>query len=364
MLAGDLHGVAGVVTGKITLTIFLVYSLMLFIGKWAIMAGRKLKKGQGQIFTEIDSDKMREFFRVKNKELKSKVTTSYNAVKLHIKNGDYLAIGGFGGVRIPTSLIHELLRQKKKNLGFAGHVATHDCQLLSAGKCFNRCDAAYIVGLETRGLSSNARRLFESGKIKVTEWSNGALSWRFKAAAMGLPFLPSRVMLGTDTFTRSAAKEINCPFTGKRLAALPALYPDVALIHVNRADIYGNCQIDGIIVADDDIAKASKKVIVTTEKLISNDRILREPDKTIIPYWYVDAVVEVPYGSYPGNMPGEYFSDEEHLAEWLRVEKDEEEFADFLNRNIYSIKHFSDYLNKNGGLEKLCKLRSLEHLEK
>jgi len=321
-----------------------------------------LKNGIGEIFTELDVDKMRDFFRKKNKRLVSKVTTVEEAVKKHINDNDYLAIGGFGGVRIPTALIHEILRQKKKNLGFAGHVSTHDCQILSAGNCFNRCDASYIVGLEARGLSKSARRKFESGDVKVTEWSNGALSWRLKAAAMGLPYLPSRTMLGTDTFKYSAAKEIECPFTGKKLLAVPALFPDVALLHVHRADKYGNCQIDGIIVADDDIAKASKRVIVTTEKIISNDEIRKAPNKTIIPFWCVDAVIEVPFGSYPGNMPGEYYSDEEHLGEWLQAEKDPSTFKDFLEKHIYSSKNFNEYIEKNGGLEKIEKLKKLEHL--
>ena len=289
-----------------------------------------LLSGKGEIFTEMDSDSLRNHFRNKNKKLVSKETTVKEAVEKYIHDGDYISIGGFGGVRIPTAILHEVLRQNKKDLGFSGHVATHDCQILSAGKSFNRCDAAYIVGLEARGLSRHARSVFQSGNIKVTEWSNAALSWRFKAAAMGLPYLPSKTMLGTDTFEKSAGKEVLCPFTGDKLLALPALHPDVAVIHVHRADIYGNCQIDGIIVADDDIAKAAKRVIITTEKIIDNEEIRNDPQKTIIPFWLVDAVIEVPYGSYPGNMPDEYFSDEEHLFEWLKVENDEEEFKAFL----------------------------------
>ncbi|MFO7734811.1 MAG: CoA-transferase [bacterium] len=328
------------------------------------MSEKNLKNGKGKLFTDIDPDKMRAFFRNKNKKMKSKVTTVEESVKNFVKDGDYVAIGGFGGVRIPTAVIHEVIRQGKKNLGFSGHVSTHDCQLLSAGNCFDRCDAAYIVGLEARGLSKNARRVFQSGKIDVTEWSNGALSWRFKAAAMGVPFLPVRSMLGTDTFKYSAAKEMSCPFSNKKIAAVPALYPDVALLHVHRADIYGNCQIDGIVVADDDIAKASKKVIITTEKLVDNNEIRREPNRTVIPYWLVDAVIEVPFGSYPGNMPGAYFSDEEHLSEWLKVEKDEQQFKKFLKKNIYSCKNFSEYIEKNGGIEKLNKLIKQEHLLK
>lgn len=320
----------------------------------------ELKEGLGDILTTMDIESMRDHFRNKNKKLYSKETTLKKAVEEHILNGDYIAVGGFGGVRIPTAVLHEIIRQEKKKLGFSGHVATHDCQLLAAGNCFDRCDAAYIVGLEARGLSSNARRVFQSGDIKVTEWSNAALSWRFKAAAMGLPFLPARTMLGTDTFKYSAAKEIECPFTDQKLLALPALYPDVAVIHVHRADIYGNCQIDGILVADDDIAKASKKVIITTEKIISNDEIRREPGKTVIPYWLVDAVIEVPFGSYPGNMPGEYFSDEEHLFAWLKAEKDEADFKSFLESNIYGCSDFNEYLQRNGGFEKMRQLRRLE----
>lgn len=326
------------------------------------MTKTKLKKGIGQVFNSPTSDEMRAFFRAKKKGLVNKMTTVKAAIENHVQNGDYLAIGGFGGVRIPTALVHEVVRQKKQNLGFSGHVATHDCQILSAGKCFDRCDAAYIVGLEARGLSKNSRRLFESGGVKVTEWSNGALAWRYKAAAMGLPYLPSRVMLGTDTFKYSAAIEVECPFTGQKLAAVPALYPDVALIHVHRADVYGNCQIDGILIADDDIAKASKHVIITTEKIISNEEIRRQPGKTAIPHWNVDAVIEMPYGSYPGNMPGEYYSDEQHIFDWLKTEKDLDAFDEFLDKYIYGTKDFYEYLDLNGGMEKIKELRKIENL--
>ena len=127
-------------------------------------------------------------------------------------------------------------------------------------------------------------------------------------------------MLGTDTFRHSAARVIACPFTGERLAALPALYPDVAAIHVHEADRYGNCRIRGTTVADLDLARAAKRLIVTCERLIPDDEIRRDPSRTVIPFFCVDAVCEVPYGSYPGNMPYEYFSDEEHLRRWLDVE--------------------------------------------
>ena len=252
-----------------------------------------------------------------------KVTTVADAVARLVHDGDYLAIGGFGCARLPTAVVHEILRQGKQNLRFAGHTATHDFQILCAGnltgrgKTLAQVDVAYVVGLEARGLSPHARRVMESGEVDCTEWTNYALAVRFKAAAMGLPFLPARSMLGTDTFRHSAACVIACPFTGEKPAALPALYPDVAAIHVHEADRYGNCRIRGTTVADLDLARAAKRLIITCERLIPNDEIRRDPTRTVIPFFCVDAVCEVPYGSYPGNMPYEYFSDEEHLRRWL-----------------------------------------------
>jgi len=104
---------------------------------------------------------------------------------------------------------------------------------------------AYIVGLEARGLSPNARKYMESGKVKVSEWTNYSLSVRFKAAAAGVSFYPARNIMGTDTFQYSGAKVIECPFTGTKYAAMPAIWPDVSAIHVHEADIYGNCRIRG-----------------------------------------------------------------------------------------------------------------------
>jgi glutaconate CoA-transferase subunit A len=202
----------------------------------------------------------------------------------------------------------------------------------------------------------------ESGEVEVCEWTNYALACRLRAAASGVPYIPARCMLGTDTFLRSAAKEIACPFTGKKLVALPAIYPDVAIIHVHESDPYGNCRIRGITIADLDLARASKRVIVTAERLVTNDEIRSAPNATAIPAYCVDAVCEVPYGSYPGNMQGEYFSDEEHLARWLRVERDEAEFRAFLDRHIYSVPDFGSYLQLCGGIARMKELRAQELL--
>lgn len=322
----------------------------------------ELKQGEGTLFADPDPDAARAFFKDKSRAMKSKLTTPDKVVKEMINDGDYIAIGGFGANRIPTAIVHEIARQKKKKLGFAGHTSTHDFQILVAGGCLDRCDAAYIVGLEARGLSPNARRAIQDGTIKVTEWSNAALSWRLKAAAMGIPYMPARSMLGTDTFRYSAAKETICPFTGKKLAALPALYPDFAAIHVHKADIYGNCQVKGASVSDQDLAKASKRLVITAEEIVPTDEIRNDPGSTFIPFWCVDAVMEVPYGSYPGNMPERYFSDEDHIKQWLTLEKDPEAFKKFFKEQVLDSKDFYDYLNKNGGVPRMSELRADELL--
>lgn len=315
---------------------------------------------RGELLVAPQPDAMREWFRQKPKHLVAKVTTVKAAVASLVHDGEYLAVGGFGTNRIPTALLHEIVRQGRRGLGLSGHTATHDFQILAAGPCIDRVDVAYVVGLEARGLSPSARRLCEGGLLRLTEWSNAALAWRYRAAAMGVPFLPARVMLGTDTWEHSAAKPIQCPFTGMELAALPALSPDVGLIHVHEADVYGNCRVEGISVADADLARAARRVIISTERLIPHEEIRREPTRTLIPYFCVDAVVEVPGGSYPGNMPYEYFSDEEHLQEWLEAERTPATLQAFVDKYILGVEDFAGYLNLCGGMSKLQKLRRLE----
>ncbi|MDQ7823988.1 MAG: CoA-transferase [Candidatus Eremiobacteraeota bacterium] len=321
-----------------------------------------IESGQGPLFAEPDADKAREFFRKKKRSLYHKVMSVKEAVSLFVHDGDYLAIGGFGANRIPTAVCHEIVRQGRKNMGFAGHTSTHDFQILSAGEVFNRCDIAYIVGLEARGLSPNARRYMASGKVQCCEWTNYSLALRFKAAAMGVSFLPARVMMGTDTFKHSASKVIKCPFTGQLYVLCPALWPDVAAIHVHEADVYGNARFKGISVADIELARAAKHLIITCERLVPNEEIRRDPTLTTIPFYLVDAVCEVPYGSYPGNMPYEYFSDEDHIALWLSTEKDEARFAEFLGKHILKTRDFNEYLEVCGGIKRLQEIRREEFL--
>ena len=239
---------------------------------------------QGELFTSPDVDEARAFFAQKSRAMVDKRMSVEQAVRRFIHPGEYFASGGFGGVRISTAVLHEIVRQRITGLGFSGHTATHDFQILAAGKCFDRCDIAYVVGLERRGLSPNSRRFLESGAVRMTEWSNATLLWRYKAAVMGVPFLPARSIQGTDTFLHSAAKQIECPFTGLPLVAVPALFPDVGVIHVHRADIYGNAQVDGIGIADYELSRACKRLIITTERIVDTEVFRANPNQTFIPF--------------------------------------------------------------------------------
>ncbi len=327
-----------------------------------------LPQGTGPLATDPSADRAREIFARKPRALVDKVTSVKDAVNRLVDDGAYLAIGGFGCDRLPTAVVHEIVRQKKQNLALAGHTATHDFQILCAGNQTGRgqtikhVDIAYVVGLEARGLSPHARRVMESGELTFTEWSNYALALRFKAAAMGLPYLPCRSMLGTDTFLKSSAKTVTCPFTGALLTAVPALYPDVAAIHVHEADRYGNCRVRGTSVADFDLACAAQRLIITCERLIPSDTIRSDPTLTAIPFYCVDAVCEVPFGSYPGNMPYEYFSDEAHFRQWFAAERDVTTYEAFIEKYIYGVQDFHEYINLCGGMPRMQELRRQELL--
>jgi len=186
-----------------------------------------------------------------------------------------------------------------------------------------------------------------------------AIGLRFRAGAMGLPFLPMRSMMGSDIIEQLPdAKLIECPFTGEKLVLVPALNPDVALIHVQRCDVYGNAQIDGLPFMDIDLAMAANRVILTTERIVSNDQIRRAPDQTKIPFMAVDAVVEAPFGSVPHECYGQYeplFGHLDAYAAQIRRDPDEG-IQTYLERYFYRPKSWTEYLDRLG-LEELLDAR-------
>jgi hypothetical protein len=192
------------------------------------------------------------------------------------------------------------------------------------------------------------------------------MAWRHKAAAMGIPFMPVRHMMGADGFKYSGAVKVQCPFTDEEVVLVPALFTDVALIHVHESDIYGNARItSGAIVEDWGKVRGSKRVILSTEKIVDTEVIRKESDRTFVPYFYVDAVIKVPYGSHPGNMPGMYYVDIEHLIEYRKACDDTtgKALKEYYDNYVFGVDSFEEYLEKVGGKKKLKFLEDLEFLK-
>ncbi len=315
-----------------------------------------VESGIGELFQPPDPDGFREFVHTKkNTKMVDKVMTEQDAIRQYVNDGDYIGTELYGTVRAPMSLVRELIRQGKKHLRVAGQ-GIHEIDLLLAADLVDTLDITY-VGWEVYGISSCLRRAVESGRVKTTDWSNGGITWRFKAAAMGVPFVPVRSMLGTDTLKYSGAKVVEDPFTGKPVCLIPALFMDVGLIHVHRADKYGNCQVDGISGFVHEMARASKRLIVSCEEIVSTDKIRKYPDRTVIPYYLVDAVVEAKYGSHPGEMCYCYWRDGEHLQNFLKDSADPVKTKAYLDKWVYGVKNHAEYVQLVG-LDRLKQLES------
>ena len=319
---------------------------------------RVIESGIGELIQPPDLDAFREWNRAKSRALVDKVMTEAEAISRFVYDGCYIGTELYGTVRCPMSLVREVVRQGKKDLRVAGQGVTELDLWLGAG-LVKKLDLTYI-GLEVYGTSRALRRAVESGQVEsVVEWSNGGITWRFKAAAMGVPFIPVRAMLGSDTFRYSAAKVVECPFTGQKICLLPALILDVALIHVSRADKYGNAQIDGISGFAFEMSRACKRLIISAEEIVDSEEVRRHPDRTIIPYYLVDAVVHAPFGSHPGEMVYCYARDERQLREWVEASKTEEGTRVYLDKYVHRVANHQEYLELIGQ-ERLEQLRAEE----
>ena len=324
-----------------------------------------VQKGVGELIGWHDPDENRQWILTnKSRCLTDKRMTVTEAVSRFIKDGSLLSMGGFGHVRVSMAIIYEIIRQRKRNLTITGKTAVHDLDLLVGSGCVNTVEVAYSFGHELRGLSPASRRAVETGQCKISgEISNAGYQWRFLAAMMGIPFIPTRVMLGTDTFKKSSGMTMTDPFSGKPVCLLPACYPDVAVIHVPRCDKFGNAQIDGIMVEDFELSRAARHLILTTEKIVDSKQIRQEPWKTVIPFYLVSAVVEVPFGSHPCQMPYLYFFDEDHIGEWLSLSATDDGVRQYLDKYVYSVDNFQQYLKLIGGDKKLAQLKRIEHFK-
>ena len=314
-----------------------------------------IAEGEGELIGWHDPDENRAWIRDnKPRDLRDKRMSVKEAVAQFVHDGDYCAFGGFGHIRTPMSLVYEIVRQRKRKLTVAGKTAVHDIDVLIGAGCVSKVEVAYAFGHELRGLSPAGRRAVEAGEVQVAaEISNAGYQWRFLAGMMGIPFIPSRNMLGTDTLKKSACKVAKDPWSGKPVCLIPAAYPDLAMFHVPRCDPFGNAQVDGIIVEDFELARAARRVIVTAEEIVDPEVIRAKPDRTVIPFYVVDAVCHVPYGAHPTQMPYEYFFDEEHIAEWLAAAETPQGAAAYFDQYVFGVHDFAEYLERAGGAPKL-----------
>lgn len=314
-----------------------------------------IQSGKGKLIQHPDLNAFREWNRQKSKVLSDKRMSEAEAVSRFIKDGDYIGTELYGSVRAPMSLVSEIVRQGIKDLRVAGQ-GVLELDLLLAASLIKALDFTYI-GLELYGVSNCLRREVESGRlVDIVEWSNAALTWRFKATAIGVPFIPTRSMLGTDTLEYSAGLVVKDPFTGDPVCLVPALILDVGLIHVHRADKYGNAQIDGISGFSAELARSSKRLLISTEKIVDSEEIRANPDRTIIPYYLVDGVIEAPFGSHPGEMCYVYRRDEPRIRDWVEAAKEPGTTREYLDQYVYGIKNHQEYLELVGA-ERLDNLK-------
>ncbi len=309
-----------------------------------------LDEGIGE-YLKPDPDGYRAWVRDhKSRALASKLMTEQEAISRFVQDGDYLAYDCNYIQRGPSSLIREVIRQKKKDLWLAGKFTYVDVALFVDAGCATRVDCGFFLFGEA------IDRAVREGRVQVFEYSNVVMTTRLQAGAMGLPFLPVRSFGGTDGFRYSGAKLIKDPYTGQPITIVPALNPDVALIHVQQADQYGNARVFGTGIAHLETALAAKKVIISAEEIIATEEIRRDPGRTTIPYYVVDAVVEAPFGAYPGECAGYYGCDVGGVIEVVGAVL-RGAVAPYLEKWVYSVANHQEMLDKLVGASKLIELR-------
>ncbi|EJW12358.1 3-oxoadipate CoA-transferase subunit A protein [Rhodovulum sp. PH10] len=295
-------------------------------------------------------DTLRKDLAERDRSLREKVMTLEEAAAL-VHDGDTVGIGGCTMSRTPMGMIWALIRAGRKRLSCSRSIMSSDGDWLIGSGASDHVLTSWFSQSILFGISKVMRHNVENGTARFEEWSHMGVGMRFRAGAMGVPFVPVRSMLGSGVAGELAAvKEMDCPFTGEKLLLVPALNPKVALIHVQRCDAYGNAQIDGLQFMDIDLAMAADRVILTTERIVSNDQIRRAPDHTKIPFFTVDAVVELPFGCAPHECYGVYEPMLDHMRYYVGlVNKDPVNgMKEYLDRFVYGPKSWVEYLGLIG----------------
>ncbi len=283
---------------------------------------------------------------------REKVGTLQEAAGL-IKDGDMVAFGGIHAHNGPMALIHQMIRQRRKDLHVIGNVsAGMPADILIGGGCVDTFTVCY-VGLEHLGFAPRFRQAAEQKKTKIIEGDEIYYILGLKAGAVGLPFVPhppGHEARDGPKVEGSYARTTD-PYSGREVIVSPAIAPDVGILHAAQCDPFGNVVQLGSVVADDLIAKASARTIVTTEEIVPLETTKRDPRRTTIPGHYVDMVVEVPFGAHPLSCHGVYNADEAHLVEYRDAD-----IEAYLQEYVFGLRDHFAYLEKFG-IERLMALR-------
>lgn len=277
----------------------------------------------------------------------TKLTPLSEAVQKYIRPGDTLYAAGFTHL-IPFAVAHEIIRQGLKDLVLAR--ATPDLiydQLVAAG-CARKVIFSYM-GNPGVGSLRIVRSEIEAGHLEWEEYSHFGMISRLQAGATGLPFMPMNPTAADDLeLANPIYRKVIDPYSGQAVVVVPALNPDVAVVHVQRADLNGNAQIWGIIGEQKEAAFAARRVILTTEEIVDEQVIRSDPNRTIIPGFIVDAVCHVPYCSHPSYTQGYYDRDNAFYLEWDKISQDRTAVARWLEEWVYSVKDRQEYWQKLG----------------
>jgi glutaconate CoA-transferase subunit A len=278
--------------------------------------------------------------------MKEKVTSLEQAVSL-VNDGDVVALQNMATQAAPMALVRELIRQEKRGIGLVVLVGGMAVDWLAAAGVIDRLIGAAVT-MEQFGLCQQYRAAVEAGRIRVEEISESILNARLGAGARNLPFLPTRGAIGSDLIGLNPEnlKMLEDPFGGPPVLACRALQPDVALIHAHRADQYGNVQYEPTAMWPDIaiMPRAAKKVLVTAEEIVDSDVLRAHPERTILPGFVVDAVVEVRYGAHPTSFFPNYGYDEAFHRQWTSVSRDDEACGRFLDRFVRDPASQEEYL--------------------
>ena len=290
----------------------------------------------------------------------SKLLQLSEAIDRFVPDGSSIAMGLAQETLIPFAAGHELIRRKKRRLTLIGPISDilFD-QIIGAG-CVRQIRAAW-VGNVIPGSSYNFRRAVETGALEMEDHSNLTLAMALRAGAMGVSFMPARTALGSDLFkTNTCLKAMTCPFSGDTLTAVAALRPDVSIIHLQRADEFGNAHAWGNLGLTRDACLASHHVILTAEEIVAPEIISRDPNRVITPGYRVSAVVYAPWGGHPSPVPGYYNRDHQGFLDYRAESKTPQAFDDWLKKWVLSIRIWKDY-TKLLGDQRLAELAIKHH---